>query len=118
MPEPQTLVIRCESEPVVSLLSQVRVLLAQAAEGLPELGEFLVHVGEPFPEIVRIDLERLPAGGTGELRVRLQPGPALLRLAAAVGARDVDLEISQSTGHISPRIEQGGTANQTPETSY
>ena len=74
---------------VAPLLEDVE-LLAQAAETSLGIRQRLLDFLDSGAELVRIDLEALPTGVAGEVRIQFELADGLRCLAAAVRAGDFD----------------------------
>ena len=86
-------VVKIELSPVS--FAAARKMLAvlsensEALERVLEVSDRPVDLGDLRAKLFRIETKCLPACGAGHLSVTLQPTDLLLRLLAAVGARNV-----------------------------
>lgn len=86
-------------------VTRVEALLAQLLEAPLKARESVVHFLEASPQAAlasRIDLNVCPASGAAQQRIVLEPTQALLDLAAALGATNVDLMVVQESSHGHP----------------
>ena len=85
-----TLTLHSDASGAIAALNELSSLLDPWKAG----GEVAERFFERFvipSELIRVDSDVLPAGGTGELAVRFHPTERLLRLLAALRACDGDL---------------------------
>ena len=86
-------------------VSAVQALLAQVLQAPLEVRHSVVDLLEAGREAlwsVRVDLDFGSASGAAKQRIVLEPTQALLDLASALRAGDVDLCLVQKTGHGCP----------------
>lgn len=93
--------------PVSLVLDATRAeaLLAQLLEAPLQARERVVDFLQACPQsawAARVDLNFCPATGASQQRVVLEPAQALLELAAAAGAGDVDLMVVEQSSHGNP----------------
>ncbi len=62
---------------------------SELLEGVLEIPERTVDLGDLFAKLFRVETKCLPAGRTGDLSISLQPTDLLLGLLTAVGAGNV-----------------------------
>ncbi len=85
--------------------ARVEVLLAQLLEAPLQTRERVVDFLHTSPQsawAARVDLNFCPASGAAQQRIVLEPTQALLELAAATGAGDVDLMVVEQSSHGNP----------------
>lgn len=85
--------------------SEIEALLAQLLEAPLQVRERVVHFLQASPQAAlapRVDLYVCPATGAAQQRIVLEPTQALLDLAAALGATNVDLMVVQESSHGRP----------------
>lgn len=83
----------------------IETLLAQLLEAPLQTRERVVDFLHTSPQsawAVRVDLNVCPASGAAQQRIVLEPTQALLELAAATGAGDVDLMVVEQSSHGNP----------------
>lgn len=85
--------------------SRLEALLAQFLEAPLQIRKRVVCFLQACPQSAlasRVDLYVCPATGAAQQRVVLEPTQALLDLAAALGATNVDLMVVQKSSHGHP----------------
>ena len=85
--------------------SEIEALLAKLLEAPLQVRERVVHFLQASPQAAlasRVDLYVCPATGAAQQRIVLEPTKALLDLAAALGATNVDLMVVQESSHGHP----------------
>lgn len=90
---------------LVADVSALEALLAELLEGRLELREAFVHGLHALGEsafATRVDLDLGAATGAMQQRIVLEPSQALLELASALRASDVDLNVVEHAGHGCP----------------
>lgn len=80
------LMLTCRAEPLVRAIQS----LTEVAQRAPEAVEGFLQVGDLTAHLVRVDVERLAAVGTGEARIAFKPSDALRKFLAAHGAGDIN----------------------------
>ena len=95
------------AEPVALSLdvAGIEALLAQLLEAPLQVRERVVHFLQASPQAAlapRVDLYVCSATGAAQQRIVLEPTQALLELAAATGAGDVDLMVVEQSSHGNP----------------
>ena len=88
----ENIYLSLQADAVLELLNEINGLLAPDIP--PEVRQLALNLLERPSEIVSFDLDRLPAGGTGECRIRLKPGDGLLNLLLTLRAWDRQLNVA------------------------
>jgi len=93
----KTVRITGDTEEFNDLVDELTELVTDAGCS-PGLRQFLVGLFELPSELIHVHQERIPTGGTYELRVRLQPTPVLHDLMAAARAGDIEAHLVDHFG--------------------